>query len=44
MNYVRDEIAMLYRTAEHTKDYRGGSNQWVTIGNGMAKSMLGLPR
>jgi hypothetical protein len=42
MNYVRGEIAMLYRTAEHTKDYTGGSNQWVTIGNGMAKTMLSI--
>ena len=43
MNY-RGDVTMMYRTAEHLKDYRGGSNQWITIGNGMAKSMLGLPR
>ena len=42
MNYVQGSIAMLYRTAEHTKDYRGGSNQYVTIGNGMAKTMLSI--
>ena len=43
-SYYGCEVTMLYRTAEHTKDYIGGSNQWVTIENGMAKSMLGLPR
>jgi len=42
MNYVQGSIAMLYRTAEHTKDFRGGSNQYVTIGNGMAKTMLSI--
>ena len=30
---------MLFRTAKHTKDFTGGSNQWVTIGEGMAKKM-----
>jgi hypothetical protein len=42
--YIVCEVTMMYRTAEHLKDYRGGSNQWITIGNGMAKSMVGLPR
>jgi hypothetical protein len=39
---MQGSTTMLYRTAEHTKDYRGGSNQWVTIGNGMAKTMLSI--
>jgi hypothetical protein len=40
----RGDVSMMYRTAEHLKDYRGGSNQWVTIENGMAKTMLSIPR
>ena len=43
MNY-RGNVSMMYRTAEHLKDYRGGSNQWITIENGMAKSMMGIAR
>jgi hypothetical protein len=30
---------LLYRTAQHYKDYTGGINQYVEIENGMAKKM-----
>jgi len=43
MNYSGN-VTMMYRTAEHLKDYRGGSNQWITIENGMAKSMMRIAR
>jgi hypothetical protein len=30
---------LLYRTAQHYKDYTGGMNQYVRIGQGMAQEM-----
>jgi hypothetical protein len=30
---------LMYRTAEHEKDYSGGSNQWVNIENGAGSAM-----
>jgi len=30
---------LLYRTAEHEKDYSGGSNQYVTLNNETVESM-----
>jgi len=33
------EFNMLYRTAQHHKDWTGGGNQWVTIKSGMAERM-----
>ncbi len=30
---------LMYRTAEHYKDYTGGSNRWVEIEKGMADKM-----
>jgi len=30
---------MLYRTAEHEKDYTGGGNQWINIETGMSELM-----
>ena len=30
---------LLYRTAQHYKDYTGGVNQYVRIGQGMAQEM-----
>jgi hypothetical protein len=42
-SYLGCNVTMMYRTAEHLKDYRG-SNQWITIENGMAKSMMGIAR
>ena len=30
---------LMYRTAQHLKDWTGGSNQWVEIGRGMADNM-----
>ena len=32
-------IELMYRTASDYKDFRGGGNQWVDIGNGMAERM-----
>jgi len=33
------DIQLLYRTAQHYKDWRGGCNQYVEIENGMAARM-----
>ena len=30
---------LMYRTAEHYKDYTGGSNRWVDIETGMSEKM-----
>lgn len=38
MNY-KDSVSMMYRTAQHRKDWTGGTNQWVTIEDGMADRM-----
>ncbi len=38
MNY-QDSVSLLYRTAQHRKDWTGGSNQYVTIEEGMAEKM-----
>jgi len=35
----QNEIQLMYRTAEHYKDYSGGGNQWVTIESGMTDRM-----
>lgn len=37
-NYKREE-SLMYRTAQHLKDWTGGYNQWVVIGRGMADNM-----
>jgi len=37
--YVSDH-KMLYRTAKDEKDYTGGGNQYIIIGEGMAKKMV----
>lgn len=31
--------ALMYRTAQHYKDYTGGSNQWINIESGMSERM-----
>ena len=38
MNYQR-EHSLMYRTAQHRKDWTGGSNQWVTVDENMANQM-----
>jgi len=30
---------LMYRTAQHYRDFAGGSNQWIDIETGMAKRM-----
>jgi hypothetical protein len=35
-------VSMMFRTAEHRKDWKGGSNQWVTIGENMGKKMFNI--
>lgn len=37
-NY-KGEVSLMYRTAEHRKDWKGGSNRWVTINENMAQQM-----
>jgi len=34
-----DRIQLMYRTAQHYKDWTGGGNQWVRIETGMADRM-----
>lgn len=34
-----DRIQLMYRTAQHYKDWTGGSNQWVQVQSGMAQRM-----
>lgn len=38
----QNSVSMMFRTAEHRKDWRGGSNQWVTIGRDMGKKMFNI--
>lgn len=38
MEYITTP-SLLYRTAEHYKDFKGGGNQWVNIERGMAEKM-----
>lgn len=33
------KVEMMYRTARDEKDYTGGGNQWVEVGEGMAERM-----
>jgi flagellar basal body rod protein FlgB len=33
------KVQMMYRTAQHLKDWKGGGNQWVDIEEGMAEKM-----
>jgi hypothetical protein len=40
MEYNHDNIQLMYRTANHYKDYKGGMNQWVKIGTGMFERMF----
>ncbi len=35
----KSRIQLMYRTAEHYKDYSGGGNQWVTLEEGVAQNM-----
>ena len=33
------KVRMMYRTAQHEKDWTGGSNQWVDVREGMAEDI-----
>jgi len=35
-------FSLLYRTAKHREDWTGGSNNWVEIGENMAKKMFNI--
>ena len=35
----KNNYELMYRTAEHYKDYLGGGNQWAEISEGMATQM-----
>ncbi len=35
----QNEVQLMYRTAEHYKDWTGGGNQWVTIEQGIVDRM-----
>ncbi len=37
--HFRDKTSLLYRTAQHRKDFSGGINQYVNIEQGMADRM-----
>jgi hypothetical protein len=41
-SYFSCDVTMMYRTAQHRKDWTGGSNQWVTIGKNMGKKMFNI--
>ena len=34
-----DNVNMMFRKAQHLKDWTGGSNQWVDIEEGFAQNM-----
>lgn len=38
MNY-KNSVEIMYCTAQHRKDWTGGINQWVTIGENMGAQM-----
>jgi hypothetical protein len=38
-SHYKSSESLMYRTAKHRKDWTGGSNQWVTIEEGMADYM-----
>ena len=35
----KSRIRLMYRTADHYKDYSGGGNQWVQLEDGIAENM-----
>lgn len=40
MEYMhKSNIRLMYRTAEHYKDWTGGGNQWVQLETGIAQNM-----
>jgi hypothetical protein len=41
-SYYGCDVRMMYRTAQHRKDWKGGSNQWVIIGDDMGKKMFNI--
>lgn len=39
MHFGYEDPELLYRTADNEKDFKGGANQYVKIGEGMAEKM-----